>query len=178
MIASKHGLPVAAKPDSQDICFVPDGDYARTVEMLQPNAGEPGNIVLEDGTVVGTLEGVIRFTGGQRKGLRVPWREPLYVIKLDPGRKEVIVGPRSSLKKASAFLQNVNWLDPSAGQKDELHLNVKVRSNSPGVPAKIKPHLRNGAEIIFEGTPGAVAPGQAAVFYKGTRLVGGGWICK
>jgi len=178
LIASKHGLPVAAKPDSQDICFVPDGNYARTLEMLQPNAGEPGNIILEDGTIIGRHEGVIRFTVGQRRGLQVPWKEPLYVVKLDPGKKEVVVGPRSSLKKASAFVQNVNWLDPSAGEEAELHLNVRVRSNSPGVPAKIKPRLHNGAKIIFEGSPGAVAPGQAAVFYKGTRLVGGGWICK
>ncbi len=178
LIASKHGLPVAAKPDSQDICFVPDGDYVRTLEMLQPNAGEPGNIILEDGTIIGTHEGVIRYTVGQRKGLQVAWKEPLYVVKLDPGKKNVVVGPRSSLEKTSTLLQNVNWLDSSAGEEGELHLNVKVRSNSPGVPAKIKPRLRNGAEIIFEGSPGAVAPGQAAVFYKGTRLVGGGWICK
>ncbi|MEE2694322.1 MAG: tRNA 2-thiouridine(34) synthase MnmA [Pseudomonadota bacterium] len=177
-IASKHGLAIAGKPDSQDICFVPDGDYASTLELLQPNAGEPGNITLEDGTVVGTHKGVIRYTVGQRKGLQVPWEEPLYVIKLDPGRKKVIVGPRSSLRKTSALLENVNWLDPSAGEKEELHLSVKVRSSSPGVPAKIRPRQRKRAEILFEKSPGAVAPGQAAVFYRGTRLIGGGWICK
>ncbi len=177
-IASEHGLPVAKKPDSQDICFVPDGDYARTLELLQPNAGEPGNIILEDGTVVGTHKGVIRFTIGQRKGLQVAWKEPLYVVKLDPGRKEVVVGPKSSLKKTSASLENVNWLDPSAKEKEELHLTVKVRSSAPGVPAKIRRRQSNCAEIIFGKSPGAVAPGQAAVFYDGTRLVGGGWICR
>lgn len=177
-IASKHNLPVAEKPDSQDICFVPDGNYARTLELLQPNAGEPGNIILENGTIVGTHGGIIGFTVGQRKGLQVPWKEPLYVVKLDPGRKEVIVGPRSSLTKTSASLKNVNWLDPTAQEEVEMQLTVKVRSTAPGVPAKIRPGRHNDAEIIFEESPGAVAPGQAAVFYKGTRLLGGGWICK
>jgi tRNA-specific 2-thiouridylase len=176
LIANKYHLPVAAKPDSQDICFVPDGNYARTIEMLHPGAGEPGNIILENGKVIGRHSGVIRFTVGQRRGINVSWTEPLYVMRLHPAAREVVVGPKSALNKITTSVKNVNWLDPSSRVKDEMRLTVKVRSTSIGVPAKILVRDANIADIVFESSPGAIAPGQAAVFYDGTRLMGGGWI--
>ena len=176
LIAERHYLAVAAKPDSQDICFVPDGNYARTVEMLRPGAGEPGNIILEDGEVIGKHSGVIRFTVGQRRGINISWKEPLYVTRLRPAAREVVVGPKSALGKITASVKDVNWLDPSNKAKDGRRLTVKVRSAAIGVPATIVVRDENNAHIFFESSPGAIAPGQAAVFYDGTRLMGGGWI--
>ena len=112
-LAENFDLPVAAKPDSQDICFVPDGDYARTIEKLRPEAAEPGDIVLEDETIIGQHAGIIHFTVGQRRGLGIAWPEPLYVLRLIPDTREVVVGPKSSLQITRITLNNVNWLKPA-----------------------------------------------------------------
>lgn len=175
-LATKYDLPVANKPDSQDICFVPDGDYARTIERLRPGAGRPGNIVLEDGTIVGNHSGIFHFTVGQRRGLRVTSSRALYVLRLIPEKNEVLVGPKESLEVTTTTVNNVNWLDPLLTATDETKLTVKVRSTHPGTTARVRPTQENRAEIIFDEPPGAVSPGQAAVFYRESRLVGGGWI--
>jgi len=175
-LALKFNLPVASKPDSQDICFVPDGNYARTVERLRPGASEPGDIVLEGGNTLGRHSGIVNFTVGQRRGLGVSWREPLYVLRLNPDRREVVVGPKSSLKVTQFTISDVNCLDPVLSVSKETKLTVKIRSAHPGTPARVRALENNRAEVRFESPPGAISPGQAAVFYDHTRLIGGGWI--
>ena len=175
-LAASLDLPVASKPDSQDICFVPDGDYARTIEKLRPGASEPGNIVLEGGRVVGRHPGIIHFTVGQRHGLGVSWPEALYVLGLDPASREVLVGPKSSLEVTKIAVNRVNWLDSEPTTSEDTKLIVKVRSAHTGTPARVRMLPEGRAEVAFDAPPGAVSPGQAAVFYDGTRLVGGGWI--
>ena len=176
-LAVKFDLPVASKPDSQDLCFVPDGNYARTIERLRPGASEPGDIVLEGGNAVGRHSGIVNFTVGQRRGLGVSCREPLYVLRLNPDRREVVVGPKSSLKVTQFTINNVNWLDPASSVSKEIKLTVKVRSAHSGTPARVRALINNRAEVLFDSSPpGAIAPGQAAVFYDNTRLIGGGWI--
>jgi tRNA-specific 2-thiouridylase len=175
-LAAELDLPVAAKPDSQDICFVPDGDYARVVRRLVPDAATPGDIVDGEGRVLGRHEGVIHFTVGQRKGLGLSGHgEPLFVVKLDAARSRVIVGPRDSLRIRTIELSEVNWLidAPSA-----VECAVKVRSMRPPVAARVM--ARDGGRASVELVEGedSVAPGQACVFYErdGTRVLGGGWI--
>ena len=175
-LAENFDLPVAAKPDSQDICFVPDGDYARTIEKLRPEAAEPGDIVLEDETIIGQHAGIIHFTVGQRRGLGIAWPEPLYVLRLNPDAREVVVGPKSSLQVTRITLNNVNWLKPAMTASKEVKLTVKIRSGHCGTPARVRALPNGRAEIDFDNTPGAVSPGQAAVFYDSSRVIGGGWI--
>ena len=175
-LAKSFDLPVAAKPDSQDICFVPDGDYARTIEKLRPEAAEPGDIVLDDETIIGQHAGIIHFTVGQRRGLGIAWPEPLYVLRLIPDTREVVVGPKSSLQVTRITLNNVNWLTPAMTVSKEVKLTVKIRSAHRGTPARVRALPNGRAEIDFDHTPGAVSPGQAAVFYDSSRLIGGGWI--
>jgi len=175
-LAASFDLPVASKPDSQDICFVPDGDYARTIEKLRPGASEPGDIVLEGHGVVGQHSGIIHFTVGQRHGLGVSWPEALYVLRLDPKSREVLVGPKSSLQVTQIAISSVNWLDSDLATLEGTNLIVKIRSAHSGTSARVRVLPENRAEVVFDTPPGAVSPGQAAVFYDGTRLVGGGWI--
>ena len=175
-IAARYNLPIANKPDSQDICFIPDGDYARTVERLRPGASETGNLVLEDGTIVGKHPGIIHFTVGQRRGLGVSWHEPLYVLRVARDRNEIVVGPKTSLKTIQIMVKDVNWLDPDLNSPKEDQFNVKIRSGHPGTSATVEKQPNGRAKIKFNTNPGAVSPGQAAVFYKQSRLVGGGWI--
>ena len=179
--ASRFNLPVAEKPDSQDICFVPNGSYANVVEKLRPGAIEPGDIVDFDGNVIGRHEGIIRFTVGQRRGLGIGGRdqnsEPLYVIRLEPKSKRVVVGPREALAVNSISLKEVNWL----GQEDEpppnKGLSVKYRSMMEPVPANIcRMAGSDGAEVSFDEPQYGISSGQACVFYKGERVMGGGWI--
>ncbi|HTQ13377.1 MAG TPA: tRNA 2-thiouridine(34) synthase MnmA [Rhizomicrobium sp.] len=173
-MAAALGLAVADKPDSQDICFVPDGDYARTVARLRPDAPRPGEIVDLDGNVVGTHEGVIHFTVGQRKGLGLSGNAaPLFVIGLDAANARVIVGPREALRTKVIFLRDLNWLVPPR----RMECAVKVRSTRPPVPASVTP-VENGAFVELAGFEEAVAPGQACVFYDGTRVLGGGTIAR
>ena len=172
--ADRLGLAIASKPDSQDICFVPDGDYAALVRRLRPNAARPGEIVHLDGRVLGRHEGVVDYTVGQRKGLGVATGEPLYVIRLDPAEARVIVGPKSALAVRRVAIADCNWLvDPPA---EGLTVEARLRSAMPPVEAEVVPGPDGTATLLLADPRGAVAPGQAAVFYQGERLVGGGWI--
>jgi tRNA-specific 2-thiouridylase len=176
-LAEEFGLLVADKPDSQDICFVPNGDYAGVVAKLRPDAAEPGEIVDLDGRVLGRHDGVIHYTVGQRKGLGIAASEPLYVVRLDAIRRQVIVGPKAALARSIVYLRELNWLGgpiPAEG----LEVSVKLRSAQPVVAARIFA-ADNGATRLELATPEyGVAPGQAGVVYDGSRLLGGGWIAR
>ncbi len=175
-LAEAFGLAVAAKPDSQDICFVPDGDYASVVERLRPGAAAPGEIVHLDGRVLGRHDGVIRYTVGQRRGLGVSVGEPLYVVRLDADEARVIVGPKEALKVSRIRLHDVNWLgEGEIEEADGRAIQVKVRSTRPPAPAALSVEDGAVSVLLAEGEHG-VAPGQACVFYDGERVLGGGWI--
>ena len=173
---------MADKPDSQDICFVPNGDYASVIEKLHPKAAERGKIVHVDGRVMGYHEGVIRYTVGQRRGLRIGGLdEPLYVISIDVEKKKVIVGPKELLKTRQIHVSEINWLGSSTLLVgEELHLSVKVRSTSQPREAILRPISKDKGEIELLNPENGIAPGQACVFYEtgGTRIFGGGWISK
>ena len=203
-LAAELGLRVAEKPDSQDICFVPQGKYQAVVEKLRPGAIEPGEIVHIDGRVMGAHNGVINFTVGQRRGLGVATGEPLFVVKLDAAAKRVIVGPREALGVSRIVLKDLNWIGEGETPPNGRDILVRVRSTRPPVPAKIYgapasppastgrttlirtvPHASNETDggtpalhIELDSPEEGVAPGQAAVFYdtNSTRVLGGGWI--
>jgi len=167
-IAAEIGLGVAAKPDSQDICFVPDGDYAAVVRKVRPEAERTGEIVDQAGRVLGAHRGLIHFTVGQRRGLEIGGSpEPLYVVKLDAAANRVVVGPRRALAVRAATLSDVNWL----GGDFSGPLTAKVRSMAKPVPARFEDGM-----VLFEAPEYGVAPGQATVLYDGDRVLGGGWI--
>ena len=176
-LARELGLEVAEKPDSQDICFVPQGSYARVVERLRPGAAEPGEIVDLDGRVLGRHEGIIGYTIGQRRGLGVGGTsEPLYVVRLDPARQRVVVGPKAALARDRVRVRQLNWLaGQPLGQKGRV-CQVKLRSTQPAAAARAIPDGAGGAEIHLVAPQFGIAPGQAAVLYDGTRVLGGGWI--
>jgi tRNA-specific 2-thiouridylase len=181
-LAAKYGLVVADKPDSQDICFVPDGNYAGVIEKLRPGAIEPGDIVDMDGTRLGTHNGVIHYTIGQRRGLGIGGlATPLYVVGLDVDTKQVIVGSKEHLKTRIVPIKEVNWLGevPMTSQK-EWHIAVKVRSTRPPRDAILRPISATEAEVELLNPEEGVAPGQACVFYdpSSSRIFGGGWITK
>jgi len=167
-IAQEMGLAVAMKPDSQDICFVPDGDYASVVRKVRPDADTSGDIVHLDGRILGQHKGMIHYTVGQRKGLEVGGQPvPLYVIRLDPSTQRVIVGPREALAVDAARVIDANWLADVQGKR----ISAKVRSMAKPVAATM-----DGEWLRFESSEYGVAPGQAAVLYDGERVLGGGWI--
>jgi tRNA-specific 2-thiouridylase len=180
--AREFGLVTAEKSDSQDICFVPTGHYAQVIERLRPGAAAAGDIVHIDGRVLGRHDGIINFTIGQRRGIGVAGPEPLYVLKLDANRREVVVGPREALRAKAISLREVNWLGDKpldsigAGGIDVL---ARIRSSGALQPARL---TLNGAEASVELADGedGVSPGQACVLYDvedgGKRLLGGGWI--
>ena len=175
-IAEAEGLRVAAKPDSQDICFVPDGDYAKIVRSVRPEGGLPGQIVhAQTGEVLGAHRGIIHYTVGQRRGLEIGGlAEPLYVTGIDAAKAQVLVGPRHLLAVSSAKIVETNRIGPlPAGP-----LTAKVRSMAKPVPVTIAGPFGDGADctLHFAGPAYGVAPGQAAVIYAGERVVGGGWI--
>jgi tRNA-uridine 2-sulfurtransferase len=174
-IAAELGLINAEKPDSQDICFVAN-DYGDIVRRLKPEAGEPGDIVDESGRVLGRHQGIASFTVGQRKGLGLSGREePLFVVAIEAPQRRVVVGPRASLQATSIRLHDVNWLaDPAEASE----CGVKVRSMRAPVSAQVTAGA-NGAAVVHLAEPEeAVAPGQACVFYKGSQVLGGGWIAR
>jgi tRNA-specific 2-thiouridylase len=175
-LAARFGLPVAAKPDSQDICFVPAGRYTSVVGRLRPAAAAAGEIVHGDGRVLGRHEGVANFTVGQRRGLAVATGERLYVTRLEPERRRVIVGPRQALLCRSAELSGVSWLGDAPLPAAGLELEVKHRAREPRVAARVLGTGKSGAQVEFREPQAALAPGQACVFYRGTRVMGGGWI--
>ena len=168
-IAAELGLEVAAKPDSQDICFVPDGDYAGLVKRLRPETEAAGDIVDCDGRILGRHRGGVHFTVGQRRGIEIGGQhEPLYVIRIEPESARIVVGPRRALAVEAMRVADWNWLG-----EDQRAVSVKVRSLAPAVAA-----ARDGDWIRFDQPEYGVAPGQAAVLYDGTRLLGGGWIAE
>ncbi|MFM5886243.1 MAG: tRNA 2-thiouridine(34) synthase MnmA [Novosphingobium sp.] len=175
-IAEAEGLRVAAKPDSQDICFVPDGDYAKIVRAVRPDGARPGEIVhAETGAVLGRHQGIIHFTVGQRRGLEIGGQpEPLYVTGIDAATQRVLAGPRRLLGVSSAVVTETNRIGPLPGAP----LSAKVRSLAKPVPVTLEGTLGDGAAVTirFAQPEFGVAPGQAAVLYAGDRVVGGGWI--
>lgn len=178
-LAAKYGLEVADKPDSQDICFVPDGKYARLVEKLRPEAGEPGEIVDLDGNVLGDHRGLIHYTVGQRRGLNIGGTaEPLYVVKLSPEKRQVIVGPKAALAKKLVYVRELNWLDGDGIDENGVEVEVKLRSAMQPTTATIFPEAAGEARIELHDAQFGIAPGQAGVFYQGERVLGGGWITR
>jgi tRNA-specific 2-thiouridylase len=173
-LAERFDLPVAAKPDSQDICFVPQGRYADVVEKLRPGAADPGDIVDLSGRVLGRHDGVIHYTIGQRRGIGVSGAEPLYVVRIEPETRRVVVGPKAALAKEELVLGEVNWLG-EAIPADGLACLAKIRSVSDPVGVRVMPG-ETGLEAVFDEPQFGVSPGQACVFYDGDRVLGGGWI--
>ena len=184
-IAGELGLVVADKPDSQDICFVPEGKYASVVERLRPGAAEPGEIIHVDGTVIGRHPGIIHYTVGQRRGLGVATGDPLYVVRVDANTRQVIVGPREALLIQNIMLENVTWIGDGAGEDAARRgekLAVKVRSTRPPKSASLvwDDASPSGLAVELDDPEEGVAPGQACVFYspdaENDRVLGGGWI--
>ena len=179
-LAAKNGLAVADKPDSQDICFVPNGNYASVIEKLRPGAAEPGEIVDMQGQVLARHNGVIHYTIGQRRGLGIGGlADPLYVVRLDVENRRVVVGPKEALSTRIVPLREINWLgDGAITDQPEWHVRVRVRSTRPPAPAIIRPISATEAEVELLSPEEGVSPGQACVFYaqSGTRVLGGGWI--
>jgi tRNA-specific 2-thiouridylase len=181
-VAAGLGLSVATKPDSQDICFVPEGKYSTLIDKLRPHAAGEGEIVHMDGRVLGRHEGVSRYTVGQRRGLNVAVGEPLFVVRLEPEAKRVIVGPREALLTASLRLKETNWLGDTATMEAaaEAALPVLARVRSTRDPAPARLVLQDGtAAVAFDAPEEGVSPGQACVLYAAdapTRVLGGGFI--
>ena len=177
-IAKNLGLNVADKPDSQDICFVPNGNYASVIKKFKPESFQKGNIKNLDGKVIGVHDGIINFTIGQRKGIKIANKDPLYVIKIISDKNEIIVGPREELGKKKLLLRNLNLLVDDNEFSDKIL--VKIRSTGNLLPAKIHLIDSNNAEVNLENFEDGISPGQACVFYKndkiGHKVLGGGWI--
>ena len=177
-IAKKMNLIVANKPDSQDICFVPSGNYKKIIEKLRPESFKKGNIVDKNGKILGYHNGIVNYTIGQRKGIKISNSEPLFVMKLDTNKNEVVVGNKKDLLVNKIFLRDLNFLTRN---KEDLNndIMVKVRSTGKLLNCKFN-NVRN--EILLDKGEEGVSPGQACVFYKkdsdGTRVLGGGWIKK
>lgn len=175
--ARELGLATADKPESQEICFVPEGDYARVVEQLRPDAGNTaGDIVNRAGDVLGRHAGIHHFTVGQRRGLGISSERPLYVLHIDSLRRRVVVGEREELAAPAAEVRGVSWTFAPA-PKRPLRARVRVRYRHPGAEAVVEPHA-SGVRLRFDEPVQALTPGQAAVFYDGERVLGGGWIEK
>ena len=181
-LAAKYGLSVADKPDSQDICFVPNGDYASVIRKLRPEAAAPGDIVDTEGRVLAAHDGVINYTIGQRRGLGIGGlADPLYVVKLDADARQVIVGPKEMLATRTVPVREINWLgDVPLDSQSEWHVAVKVRSTRPPTDAVIRPISATEATVELVAAEAGVSPGQACVFYDrdSSRIFGGGWIHK
>lgn len=177
-LAEKYGLSISDKPDSQDICFVPEGGYAGVIERLRPGAGEPGEIIHLDGRVLGEHKGIIYYTIGQRRGIGVGGGDPLYVIKLDPNKKQVIVGPKAALEISKVFIKELNWLGEKIPEEG-IKIQVKVRSTSSAEAATLfAGESDDKAHFILDKPEYGVSAGQAAVFYDENFLLGGGWIIR
>ncbi len=178
VIAKELDLNVANKPDSQDICFVPNGNYVSVIEKFKPESLQKGNIKDLDGKIIGVHDGIINFTIGQRKGIKVSDKEPLYVLKINSDKNEIIVGPREKLGKKIIVLENLNLLTDKNELKDEIF--VKVRSTGKLLKAKINLKNENDAKVNLKVSEDGISPGQACVFYKkdnlGYKVLGGGWI--
>lgn len=173
-LATKFQLEIANKPDSQDICFVPDGSYANVISRLRPNALDSGDIIDKGGNILGKHEGIINFTVGQRRGIGISSEKPLYVIKIIPETKSVVVGGEEDLYDNSLNIKEINWLGDSGVKNVECE--VKLRSMQKEIAAKVN-FAENGMASVSLKTPyRGITPGQACVMYSGTRMLGGGWI--
>jgi tRNA-specific 2-thiouridylase len=175
--ATAHALElrVADKPDSQDLCFVPSGDHAAFVERRAPEVANDGQIVDVDGRQIGSHRGIHRFTVGQRKGLGISASVPLYVLRLEPTSSTVVVGERAALDRATLTAAQVNWVSMSA-PTHWTRVNAQIRHRHLAAPARVRALDKSRAELVFDDPQAAIAPGQAAVFYDGDIVVGGGWI--
>jgi len=173
--AVRMGLGVAGKPDSQEICFVPDDDYARFLEREVPALATSGAIVHQDGTHLGAHGGVHRFTVGQRKGLGLSAGVPLYVVGLDAARQQVTVGPREALERTTFTVSRVNWISGRVPART-IDAQVQIRHRHSAAAATVRPADDARAEVTFAVPQSAITPGQAAVFYDRDEVLGGGWI--
>ena len=178
-IALNLKLNVAEKPDSQDICFVPNGDYSSVIRKFRPESFQKGNIVDVDGNIIGSHDGIVNFTIGQRKGIKVSYKEPLYVIDINAKENLVVVGVKKNLVVNKIYLKELNLLTKPNSFKDDLF--IKVRSTGKLIKAKVN-LIKNIAEVVLQEEEIGVAPGQACVFYSknknGDKVLGGGWITK
>ena len=178
-LATEFGLEIANKPDSQDICFVPNGDYASVIKKYRPDAFKVGEIIhIESNKILGKHQGIINFTLGQRRGLGVSHSQPLYVVKIDPITNQVFVGEEHYLDKQVFFIQNCNWLIDKKELAQKFEASVRVRSNSNEYPALVEILENNRAKIIMKSLTRAITPGQAGVVYLNEQVLGGGWIEK
>ncbi|MBL4907235.1 MAG: tRNA 2-thiouridine(34) synthase MnmA [Sneathiella sp.] len=175
-LAEKYNLDVAAKPESQDICFVPNGNYASVIERIRPGAGKVGDIVDLSGKVLGQHSGIINYTIGQRRGLGVATGTPIYVVRLDTVRNRVVVGPPEALLVSKISLREVNWIGDTPLDDSGLDVMVKVRSTQEPLKATLYGAPNGWAEVHLDDPEAGVSPGQACVLYDGDRLLGGGWI--
>jgi tRNA-specific 2-thiouridylase len=174
--ARARGLHVAAKPDSHEICFVPDGDYASFVERRAGRVAVQGGVIKDVcGAPLGTHRGVHRFTVGQRKGLGLAAGQPLYVVALDADTQTVVVGPKRALERTEVRVSDVSWI-AGAAPTSAVRAAVQIRHKHQAAPATITPDGPARAHVVFETPQTAVSPGQAAVFYDGDVVLGGGWI--
>ena len=177
--AQSLGIMIAEKPDSQDICFVQNGSYSKLIAKLRPNVMHKGKIIHIDGTTLGEHEGIIHFTVGQRKGLKIAYSEPLYVIKIDANHHNVIVGPKSALGCAQFKVHNINWLDESDSITRNPYLYIQIRSAHNPIKARLTSDIDGLFHVIPEVPQHNVSPGQACVFYQlDGRVLGGGWISR
>jgi len=193
-LAEKYGLELANKPDSQDICFVPNGDYTSVIKRMRPTAFKSGELIhIESGKVLGKHDGIINFTLGQRRGLGISYPEPLFVVKIDPTKNVVFVGEEKFLQNRKFIMRDINWLidaDQFAQssnkfnedlikhndqKKISIQAKVRLRSNHEEENATIYPLANNEAEVVMKSMTRAITPGQACVIYQDSRVLGGGW---
>jgi tRNA-uridine 2-sulfurtransferase len=175
--AHRRGLPVAGKPDSQEICFIPDHDYASFLTHHSPELAHTGDVVDETGRVLAQHGGIHRFTVGQRKGLGLPASPtgaPMYVLALKPEDRQVVVGPKAALERTTLTASGVNWI--AAAPQAAIRASVQIRHRHPAAPATVRSVGDGRAEVIFDAPQIAITPGQAAVFFDGDVVLGGGWI--
>ena len=182
-LARSYNLKVADKNESQDICFVPDGSYSEAIKKLRPSASVEGDIINMDGDVIGTHEGIIKYTVGQRKGLGVQASEPLFVLHIDANKNSITVGPREALRQAKFYINDVNWLDDMTFEEligSTKNVLVKTRYQRAPVMAEISPLPSKKALVTLFNEEEGISPGQACVFYckENTQVLGGGWITK
>jgi tRNA-uridine 2-sulfurtransferase len=175
-LARYFGLEIADKPDSQDICFVPNGSYAAVIEKLKPGAIEPGNIVTKDGAVIGRHDGVINYTIGQRRGMGLASTEAYYVLKINPEKHEVVVGFKADLGGTELTISELNWIGDQELSEAGIECIVKLRSQIPPIHAHVYPMSATRAKVVLSEPYHAITPGQACVMYNDTRMLGGGWI--
>ncbi|MDX1916729.1 MAG: tRNA 2-thiouridine(34) synthase MnmA [Rickettsiaceae bacterium] len=176
--AMKLGLKIADKPDSQDICFVPNGSYSSVIAKIRPGSSKPGKFIHAEGYELGTHDGIIHFTIGQRRGLGIAAKNPLYVIKIDPLTNIVYLGEEKYLYTKNFLVSDVNWMGDSAIPEEGLDVEIKTRSRHLGAIARIYPLDKERINVIIPGCDKSVSPGQACVFYDNTRVLGGGWISR